>query len=475
MPHTPQAGATEATKQMGPYRRSARRERGGGGGQDRPRRAPGRSLLALTALGLRALLLTTGLVALLLLATLLLAAALLRARLMLLALIALVLLVLLLVELDRLAALGVLVLILVVGHVDALLLPHGPGVPRRKAKVIPLIERDCALRRDAATVREDDRGITREPFAPRALERRAAKPLPELVVGHRHQRLRRRWRRGRRRLARDGRVAIPGADFLTDVAAEEPLADRRVELLRNRAPVLDRQVGDAAARVERVRRVERRRRTGVEAGRARPAAVRHRIVGHEHRGREHDPDEVVGAEAGRDEVGVLADPPEARSGGQIALEHGAGVERRAALRAGGRADVVAQRVQPRPHGVVVVGAARVASDATPFGLVGAGVVERDGDHRAAAGQEPRGIEPRLARLGEIIHRPGAAGVEPALEVGGVWRRAGGSDRDAIEAELERAGLHRLRERHRGEHHVFLAMTCRCARVSVRPPSSRNLI
>src|SRR5438093_13310825 len=97
-----------------------------------------------------------------------------------------------------------------------------------KAKVIPLIERDCALRRDAAAVREDDRGITREPFAPRALERRAAKPLPELVVGHRHQRLRRRWRRGRRRLARDGRVAIPGADFLTDVAAEEPLADRRV-------------------------------------------------------------------------------------------------------------------------------------------------------------------------------------------------------------------------------------------------------
>src|SRR5439155_64393 len=350
-------------KHMGPYRRSAR-ERGGGGGQDRPRRAPGRSLLALTALGLRALLLTTGLVALLLLATLLLAA-LLRARLMLLALIALVLLVLLLVELDRLAALGVLVRILVVGHVDALLLPHGPGVPRRKAKVIPLIERDCALRRDAAAVREDDRGITREPFAPRALERRAAKPLPELVVGHRHQRLRRRWRRGRRRLA--------------------------------------------------------------------------------------------------------------RGGGQIALEHGAGVERRAALRAGGRADVVAQRVQPRPHGVVVVGAARVASDATPFGLVGAGVVERDGDHRAAAGQEPRGIEPRLARLGQIVHRPGAAGVEPALEVGGVRRRAGGSDRDAIEAELERAGLHQLRERHRGEHHVFLAMTCRCARVSVRPPSSRNLM
>src|SRR5205823_14351245 len=348
-------------------------------------------LPALTALVLGALLLAPGLVALAL-ATLLLAT-LLRALLTWLRLlIALVLLVLLLVELDRLAALGVLVLILVAGHVDALLLPHGPGVPQRRAKVIPLLDRDCALRRDAAAVREDDRGSPREPFAPRALERRAAKPLPELVVGHRYQRLRRRWRRGRRRFARDGRVAIPGADFLTDVAAEEPLADRRVELLRNRAAVLDRQVGDAAARVERVRRVERRRRTGVEAGRARPAAVRHRILGREHRRRDPDPDAVVGAEAARDEIGALADPPEARGGGQIALEHGAGVERRAALRAGGRADVVAQRVQPRPHGVVVVGAARVASDATPFGLVGAGVVERDGDHRAAAGQEPRGIE-----------------------------------------------------------------------------------
>jgi len=42
-------------------------------------------------------------------------------------------LVLLLVKLDGLAALGVLVLILVVGHVDGLLPPRGPGrLPRKE-------------------------------------------------------------------------------------------------------------------------------------------------------------------------------------------------------------------------------------------------------------------------------------------------------------------------------------------------------
>src|SRR5690606_7647025 len=68
------------------------------------------------------------------------------------------------------------------------------------------------------------------------------------------------------------RRAIEGADLLADVAAEDPAPDRRPQRARDGAAQLDGEVGDAAARVERVGVDEGARGAGVEAGAAAAAA-----------------------------------------------------------------------------------------------------------------------------------------------------------------------------------------------------------
>src|SRR5215469_6615643 len=59
---------------------------------------------------------------------------------------------------------------------------------------------------------------------------------------------------------------VPRAHELTVIAAEDAVADRRAQLDRNRAVVLDREVGDAAARIEPVGCDDRARGAGGDAG-----------------------------------------------------------------------------------------------------------------------------------------------------------------------------------------------------------------
>src|SRR2546429_2656332 len=88
--------------------------------------------------------------------------------------------------------------------------------------------------------------------------------------------------------------------------------------------VLDRQVRDAAPRVEDVGSDERARRAGVETGDAGPAAIGLAVIERQRGGREDDADEEIRAERRRQEGRGLADPAESRPPGEIALEHGAG-------------------------------------------------------------------------------------------------------------------------------------------------------
>ena len=194
------------------------------------------------------------------------------------------------------------------------------------------------------------------------------------------------------------------------------------------------------------------------------------------RGREHDADEEVRAERGGQEVRILADPAEPRPRGEIALEHGARIDRRPArhVAARRRADELTERDQAGTHHVVVVAPPRVAGDGPPAVVGGFTVVaHRDRHHRAAARQEPGGIEPVGAAELEVAHRAGIAGVQPRLELGGVLGGRGRTDRDPIEAELERPRLHGLTEGEADQGHALRAFTTSWARVSVRPPSSRN--
>src|SRR5438046_2885685 len=68
-------------------------------------------------------------------------------------------------------------------------------------------------------------------------------------------------------------MPVRRADFLTDVAAEDPVADRGPQFHRECAAMLDREVRDAAWRVEDVRRRDGVRRAGGHAGRARAARL----------------------------------------------------------------------------------------------------------------------------------------------------------------------------------------------------------
>ena len=61
-------------------------------------------------------------------------------------------------------------------------------------------------------------------------------------------------------------AAIERANVLADVAAEDPRANRRALLGRNRLAKLDRQIGDALPRVETIGLDDRARRAGVDAG-----------------------------------------------------------------------------------------------------------------------------------------------------------------------------------------------------------------
>ena len=85
--------------------------------------------------------------------------------------------------------------------------------------------------------------------------------------------------RGKLRLPSGARELVPRADGQAVVAAIDAIADRGSKLPRDRALVLDREIGDAAPRVEPIGRRERACRTRVEAGAALSAMVRFRRVG----------------------------------------------------------------------------------------------------------------------------------------------------------------------------------------------------
>ena len=123
------------------------------------------------------------------------------------------------------------------------------------------------------------------------------------------------------RLGAHLRVAVPRAHELAVVAAVDAVADRGAELLGDRAVVLDRQVGDAAARVEPVGRHDRARGADVDAGRAAAAVAGHGRVDRQRQVGEYLAEEEPGTVLPVEQVGVLADPAEPRIARERLLEH----------------------------------------------------------------------------------------------------------------------------------------------------------
>ena len=112
-------------------------------------------------------------------------------------------------------------------------------------------------------------------LTPDPLDRRAGENFPERRIVEREQIGKTRRRKlgprheGAVRAPRIGE-AVPRAHREAIVAAVDAVAHRRAELVRDRAVMLDRQVGDAAPRIDPVRAEEGLGRADIEAARHDP-------------------------------------------------------------------------------------------------------------------------------------------------------------------------------------------------------------
>src|ERR1700731_251099 len=87
-----------------------------------------------------------------------------------------------------------------------------------------------------AAVAECDRDVAKEAATLRALDRALTKTAAKSCIVERHQ-----IGHERHQLGRDGFVEwlVPRADFLTDVASENPVAELGAQLARNRSAIFD--------------------------------------------------------------------------------------------------------------------------------------------------------------------------------------------------------------------------------------------
>jgi hypothetical protein len=149
-----------------------------------------------------------------------------------------------------------------------------------------------------------------------ALDRRPAKQGAELLVVEREiiAQLQRSggWSGGERSLAGRRGEAVPRADVETRVAAVDAVTDQRPELERDRTFQLNREVGNAAPRIEVVRIRDRARRASGDATRARAAARGLRLVWRKRERRQDLAEKEPGAELRIDQHRALAVPADTR-------------------------------------------------------------------------------------------------------------------------------------------------------------------
>src|SRR5215471_5721552 len=97
-------------------------------------------------------------------------------------------------------------------------------------------------------------------------------------------------------------------------------------MARNRALVFDGEIGNAAPRIETIRRRKRRRWADIEACATIPTVVSLGRVGRQFQRGKKSTEKQPRAEFSRYEVGVLALPPQAGSGSERLFHHGGSID-----------------------------------------------------------------------------------------------------------------------------------------------------
>src|SRR6266705_3202821 len=257
------------------------------------------------------------------------------------------------------------------------------------------------------------------------------------------------------RLRRDLRVAVPGADELAVVAAEDAVADERPELQRNAAFQLDGQVGNAAPRIQRVRCDDRARRADVDALGAGAAMFAHRSVHRERKIRVDLAEKEKRARLAREQQRVLSPPAEPRLARQLHFHHRRRVGEHAVAEFADFAfDSSGELLQASPQHLVVIAPESIASherlvavgeNAPAVGRIGT-VVESRGNDAQRSGNERRRTRSFGAVLSHIIQLAGETPFEPGGEAGLHRRQVGIGDTDGLEPQLASPGLDRRGER-----------------------------
>ena len=215
------------------------------------------------------------------------------------------------------------------------------------------------------------------------------------------------------------------------------------------AAQLDRQIRDAARRIENTGRDDRLRRTGFEAERAGAALIDRRRIHLERQAADDCAEKHPRSELRVDHARVLADPPDARVLRVDALLNRTGVDIRARLeRLRPRfAHPRDERVEPRADDGVIVVAPGVARDprAVGIGALGRvrtiGVVDRGrDDHRARRRHDVANVGPTLGRAVQVRHLAGVPAIEPLAKEFQLGMRRRGCYPAGVKAESKSVGF-----------------------------------
>ncbi len=132
---------------------------------------------------------------------------------------------------------------------------------------------------------------------------------------------------------------------------------------------LDREIGNAAPRIQPVRRDDGAGRTGGHAGAASAAVRRARLVGRQFEINVNLAEKKIRAGVAVDQIGMFADPAESRVARQGPLQHRGAVGKDTVAERSDRAlNAIAQLLQPRTHQSVIVAPQSVAGNVPDVAL-----------------------------------------------------------------------------------------------------------
>ena len=250
------------------------------------------------------------------------------------------------------------------------------------------------------------------------------------------------------------------ADIETVIAAENTVPQFAAEFIRDRIAgtgQFNGEVGNAAAGIDDVRLSDRTRGTGAHAQRTGFTEIDGRLIGIQLHGRENFSQQQPGAEAGRDEIGMFADPAQSGLLRPRFFHDGAGVDvpARVSLR-GQLTNARGQLFEPRAHHVMIILSPGIPRDSTMarrfIGLSIRVVILPDGNDGSAAGEYELRISAPLGIASHPCHRAAIALPEPLPQ--SIQKRKGGglgqgdlTDADGVEAQRGGFVLNGFGERH----------------------------